>query len=104
MHGDDFFAVGPMGGLNKFRNHMENQYECKVEQVGVGKHYAKQLRVLGRVVTIEPHGVSYEADQRHVEALCQHLGIQDGNSCTTPWEKEGAPKGEASRNRCRRLG
>jgi hypothetical protein len=104
VHGDDFFAVGPFDGLSKFEKHMEKHYECKIDQIGVGKRDGKQLRVLGRVITIEPHGVSYEADQRHVEAICQHLGIHEANCCATPWEKDSWPKGEAIRNKCRRLG
>jgi hypothetical protein len=46
----------------------------------------------------------YEADQRHVEAVCAALNITNANSCTSPSEREAAPKGEAARTRARRLG
>ena len=62
---------------------MTGIYECKVECIGTGKNDGKQLRVLGRVISIEDTGVSYEPDQRHVEAMCQYLGIDAGNACTT---------------------
>ena len=48
---------------------MTGIYECKVECIGTGKNDGKQLRVLGRVISIEDTGVSYEPDQRHVEAM-----------------------------------
>ena len=62
VHCDDFFAVGPMDGLQKFRNLMTSNYECKVDCIGVGKNDPKQLRVLGRVITIGEMGVTYEPD------------------------------------------
>ena len=104
VHGDDFFAVGPMGGLENFKGLMESTYDCKIDCIGIGKNDAKQLRVLGRVITINEDGVSYECDQRHAESVCHHLGVEGGNKCTTPWEKESSPTGEAQRNKSRRLG
>ena len=76
-------AVGPMTGLQMFEKLMKDTYECKVDCIGKGNKDEKQLRVLGRVVSIGDAGVSYEPDQRHVEAVCQHLGIEAGNSCVT---------------------
>jgi hypothetical protein len=104
VHGDDFFAVGPMSGLEKFEGFMRNTYECKVQTIGMGEKDAKELRILGRVVSLEQGGISYEADQRHVEAVCKALNIASANPCTSPSEREAGPKGEASRNRARRLG
>jgi hypothetical protein len=104
VHGDDFFAVGPMQGLEKFERFMRDTYECKVQTIGMGEKDAKELRILGRVVTLEHGGISYEADQRHVEAVCKALNIAHSNPCTSPSEREAGPKGEASRSRARRLG
>ena len=36
--------------------------------------------------------------------MCQHLGIDAGNACTTRWEKQKCAKGEAARNRAKRIG
>jgi hypothetical protein len=91
-----------MDGLQKFRNLMTSNYECKVDCIGVGKNDPKQLRVLGRVITIGEMGVTYEPDQRHAEAVCRDLGIQGSNSCATPWEKEASVSGEAARSREKR--
>jgi hypothetical protein len=104
VHGDDFFAVGPMGGLEQFEKFMHDTYECKVQTIGMGEKDAKDLRILGRIVSLEQDGISYEADQRHVEAVCKALNIAHANPCTSPSEREAGPKGEASRNRARRLG
>jgi hypothetical protein len=104
VHGDDFFTVGPMRGLDKFERYMRDTYECKVQTIGMGEKDAKELRILGRAVSIEQGGILYEADQRHVEAVCAALNIAHSNPCTSPSEREAGPKGEASRNRARRLG
>jgi hypothetical protein len=104
VHGDDFFAVGPMQGLEKFERFMRDTYECKVQTIGMGEKDAKELRILGRVVTLEHDGITYEADQRHVEAVCKTLNIAHSNPCASPSEREAGPKGEASRSRARRIG
>jgi hypothetical protein len=104
VHGDDFFAVGPMGGLERFERFMRDAFECKVQTIGMGERDRKELRILGRAVSIEKDGISYEADQRHVEAVCRDLNIAAANSCTSPSEREAGPKGEAARNKARRLG
>ena len=81
---------------------MTSNYECKVDCIGVGKKDPKQLRVLGRVITIGEMGVTYEPDQRHAEAVCRDLGIQGSNSCATPWEKEASVSGDAAKSREKR--
>lgn len=93
-----------MRRLHMFEKFMKNTCECKVDCIGTGIKDKKQLRVLGRVVSIGDAGVSYGPDQRPVEVVCQHLGIEAGNSCVTPREREKVPKGEAAENRARRLG
>ena len=83
---------------------MTETYDCKVERIVTGRKDAKQMRVLGRVITIEEDGVAYEADQRHVETVCKYLQIQTGNPCATTWEKDASSKGDAKRNRALRTG
>jgi hypothetical protein len=105
VHGDDFLATGPMSGLRQFEKYMKATYECKVEEIGVGRKDDKVLRVLGRIAEITEEGVTYEPDQRHVEAVCSKLGLslEKSGSCTSPWEREAFPKGEATRSREARM-
>ena len=93
-----------MGGLEKLERFMRDAFECKVQTIGMGERDAKELRILARVVSIEKDGISYEADQRHVEAVCGAINMASSIPCTSSSESEARPKGEASRNRARRLG
>ncbi len=51
VHGDEFFAVGPMNGLQKFKELMKSNYECKVDCIGARVQDEKELRVLVRVIS-----------------------------------------------------
>ena len=93
VHGDDFVAIGPNEGLEKFRGMMEASYECKVESVGPGPEEQKELRVLGRIISYTEDGLRYEADPRHAEAVVEKLGLKDSNPAPTPAAKEACRRG-----------
>lgn len=88
VHGDDFVAVGPMDGLNNFKDVMTSSYECKSDLIGMGVHDDKELRVLGRMISLREFGVTYEPDIRHVEAVLRDLGLEGANPVGTLGEKE----------------
>ena len=48
----------------------------------------KAMRILNRIVTLTPNGLTYEADRRHGELLVRNLGLQKGHSVATPGIKE----------------
>ena len=60
--GDDFAAIGPRAGLQKFRDLVQKAYECKVEAIGPNEGFQKGLRVLGRMINYIEHGLRYEPD------------------------------------------
>ena len=104
VHGEDFVAVGSMRGLAKMKEHLGAAYECKSDIIGTGPKDAKELRVLGRIITVTEGGVLYEPDQRHAEAVIEALGLSSSSSCATPSVKPAAPSGSAASIRELRLG
>ena len=47
------------------------------------------MRILNRVVEMQPDGLTYEADPRHVEIMLNSMGLTDANAVMTPGVKEG---------------
>ena len=88
VHGDDFAAIGPRAGLQKFKDLMQKAYECKVEAIGPNEGDQKGLRVLGRMINYTEHGLRYEPDPRHAEAVIKDLGLADAKSVLTPRDRE----------------
>ena len=103
MYGDDFVAVGPMDGLNNFKDVMTSSYKCKSDLIGMGVHDDKELRVLGRMISLREFGVTYEPDIRHVEAVLRDLGLEGANPVGTPGEKEKFEAGLSREVRERRV-
>ena len=42
------------------------------------------MRILNRVVSWTPRGLTYEADPRHAELIIQDLGLGDARAVVTP--------------------
>lgn len=91
VHGDDFTALGPPEGLNKYEEGMMKTFECKLKgRLGRAKDDLKEMRVLNRIVRITDRGLKYEADPRHAELLAKslNLDLQKGsNAVVTPGVK-----------------
>ena len=55
------------------RDHIEATlraaYEIKVDVAGPEPNDAKEIKVLGRIITYTPSGIQYEADPRQGEVL-----------------------------------
>ena len=88
VHGDDFVAVGPRKGLDRYQKLMEETYETKVERIGPGPNDEHELRILGRMISYQQNGIHYEPDPRHVEAVIRDLGLQEAKAVVTPCAKE----------------
>ena len=81
---------------------MRKAYECTVDEAGPAADQAKDLRVLGRVISFHPSGLRYEPDQRHAEGLVRGLGLSQANSVKTPWSKTDSSHGGAVATRTAR--
>ena len=84
VHGDDFFTVSKADGLEYVRTTLEKEYEMKWETAGPAPDDAKQLRVLGRILTFHPWGVSLEGDPALVEAAVDKLGLNSAKGISSP--------------------
>ena len=80
IHGDDFTALGWDKDLDWYRHEIQGCMQTKVKgRIGPGDNDLKTMRVLNRIVEWTPKGITYEADQRHVEIICQSLGLKELN-------------------------
>lgn len=72
MHGDDFSALGLEDDLawyeEEFCKHVEIGYKTKMN---TEPGFAKEVRILNRILRLQPNGLRYEADPRHIELLAK---------------------------------
>ena len=61
VHGDDFVTVARAEGRAYVEQTLRSQYEIKVDLAGPEANDPKELKVLGRIITYEAHGITYEA-------------------------------------------
>ena len=74
VHGDDFTCLGARDDLEYLEKGLAEVFELKLKgHLGEAPDCVKEVRVLNRIVRIDSHGVSYEADPRHVEMLVAAL-------------------------------
>ena len=67
VHGDDFVIVARKAGRQKILNLLTDHFEHKHETAGPGPDIAKQIRILGRVLTCTNDGWTLEADPNLIE-------------------------------------
>ena len=48
--------------------------------IGPGNSDLEEMQVLNRIVSWTPEGITYEADQRHVEICLQELGPDESSN------------------------
>ena len=97
VHGDDFTALGLDEDLDWYEGQLKEHFEIKVRgRLGEGCK-DNQIRILNRIVTLTPQGLTYEADPRHVDLLLSSMGLLGSSGAATPGQKvsdrdEGAHK------------
>eukprot|EP00974_Lingulodinium_polyedra_P023778 2300619-Lingulodinium_polyedra.AAC.1 len=97
VHGDDFVFAGTDADLVWVEAEMHQRFLMKVVgKLGGDDGDGKQLCILNRVVTWEEHGITYEADPRHAEALARDFGGH-GPAVGTPGAKEVRARGDGGR-------
>ena len=84
IHGDDFFVVARAAGRRYFEEVIRRAYEVKVSIAGPAPEDAKELRLLGRVLTYRADGVTLETDPRLHESVVQQLGLVEAKAVGTP--------------------
>ena len=62
VHGDDFIIVSRQGGRHKVLKLLQDSFELKHETIGPSPHMAKEMKVLGRILTCTDSGWTLEAD------------------------------------------
>jgi hypothetical protein len=81
IHGDDFTLLGRSEDLDWFRERISSKYEVKFRgRLGPDNEDDKSIRILNRIVEWTPHGIRYEADQRHAEIIIKDLNLDEENS------------------------
>ena len=93
VHGDDFTSTGTAQDLKWFERGLAAAFEIKPELLGPDKlHHRQEIRVLNRVITWTPKGITYEADPRHAELIVRDLGLEACRPVTTPGAREDVAK------------
>ena len=88
VHGDDFVAVARSEGRAYLEATLRGSYEIKIDIAGPEEQDAKELKVLGRIVSYGPRGISYEPDPGHMEAVIHELGLGTAKGVVTPGVKD----------------
>ena len=91
-HGDDFASSGFDKDLEWLREEMAKRFQIKTQMIG--HNYAKEGKILNRIVRVTKEGWEYEADQRHGEVIVESLKLTEANEVSSPgedakpWEEE----------------
>ena len=74
VHGDDFTTLGLDADIDWFERTLQESFEIKIRgRLGEGCSGPQEIRILNRVVSITPEGLTYEADPRHCDTLMSSL-------------------------------
>ena len=89
VYGDDFTILGPEDQLDWFRKQMVKRYEVEFRARLSGESQDdKAVTLLNRPIEWTTGGITYEADQRHVEIIGRDLGLGSKVKHTPyPYEK-----------------
>ena len=103
VHGDDFVVVARRAGREYTEKTLRDVYDIKVDIAGPEPSDAKEVKILGRIISYGHRGISYEPDPGHMEAVIHELGLSEAKGVTTPGVKEQAEVGAAellARRKC----
>ena len=62
-------TCGGHTSTQRLKAELEKSYEIKAQVLGPDKGNFQQVRILNRIVTWGPNGISYEADPSHAEIV-----------------------------------
>ena len=97
VHGDDVAVIGRNKHFDWFWIQISNKLQSKHRgRIGPEESDLKEIRILNRIVTWTDRGITYEADQRHVEICLQEVGLEaHSKTISTPTDRSA----KDSRNR-----
>ena len=82
-------SVGKLESLDWMRKEIEKCYTIKTQLFGPSSEHLKEVKSWNRIVAWDDlHGISYEADPRHVEIIVEQFGLGDSKCVATPGIKE----------------
>ena len=84
VHGNDFLVIARRAGRDYFEEVIRGAYEVNIAAAGPCQGDDKELRVLGRVLTFRPDGVTLQADPRLHEVVVQQLGLARAKGVSPP--------------------
>ncbi len=88
VHGYDSTLLGTENELGWCRNMPNKRYDVNIRgRLGPDRGDEKSIRILNRVVSWAPHGIKYEADQRHSDTTVKHMGLVNSTPMSTPGAK-----------------
>ena len=89
VHGDDFVVSGEPVDLVWMRNELESKLEINTTILGDEPGMSKEVKILNRKLCWHDGvGISYEADQKHAEAIVRETGASNLTSLKIPMSKE----------------
>ena len=88
VHGDDFAVTGTKKDLKWFEVVLNRAYECKRKCLGPDKDEDTEIRIVNRVLVWAPTVLTYEADQRHVEAIIEQFQFNEAKFVSSFGTKE----------------
>ena len=92
VHGDDFFATGPVEELRKLSKTLGDKYPVKKLMVSE-RSKVNTLRVLNRDVCCTGEGITYQADNRHIDSMVKpEVGGRQGGDHSDCEPGEGPPR------------
>ena len=77
VHGDDFLTAGPVPHLRWLKEKMDEVYEAKHQIMGEMSWAQKSIKLISGTITWERHGISIEADKKHIEEAARELGLEE---------------------------
>ena len=94
VHGDDFITVAEDEGIEYLEKVLSSSYAIKSSYLGSGSKDPKEIKALGRIITMHEWGIGYEPDPGHAEQVIDELGLSKAKEVGTPYVKPERPTGE----------
>ena len=88
VHGDDVVIIGRRQGREHAIKALGDAYEIKIDSAGPEDTDAKEIKILGRVLTYHSWGISLEADPSLIETGVAKMGLEDTHGARSPGASE----------------
>ena len=101
VHGDDFVVSGEPVDLVWMRNELESELDANTIILGDEPGMSKEVKILNRKLCWHDGvGISYEADQKHAEAMVRETGASNLTFLKIPCQREQGGCARQNRRHC----